>query len=417
MLFFLFLIFFFFFISLQSLCAAPMPRTLQRLSLVVQNVLSLIECPVCRDTITPPAMQCQNGHLLCVNCRIRAEKCPVCRDRYYPRPALIAEQLQAAITSAFNLCRNEDKVRQKIFERHRRQQQMVRTTLKQHQSFKAQHTVELAKAVKHNSCVGKVTTDRPSKCHKFLTKLLTSKAYSMENLTNGNNNTLTTTTSTTTSTIQQHERQQCKNAASVATNQLLNDCNTVSNKNIYLLSSLYNNYKLQPMDAVASMEDINCTINSKPCCQQQIINNNNMKKVSTSLNNLTKTTASCLLETTITSAASRRPYPAMRVYETPYATIPRAIKPQENFSAENHDLCQCKRKTTASSLTSLNLSLSKTLPSPTSSCCCRCHSLATDSTKSLSGILHSCQSSLSSSASASTTATAKLSSSHSFVFS
>ncbi|TMW52254.1 hypothetical protein DOY81_002657 [Sarcophaga bullata] len=395
----------------ESLCAAPMPRTLQRLSLVVQSVLSLIECPVCRDTITPPAMQCQNGHLLCVNCRIRAEKCPVCRDRYYPRPALIAEQLQAAITSAFNLCRNEDKVRQKIFGRHRRQQQMVSATLKQlqqqhlheqqeqeqHQSLKAlHHTAE------QTSCIRKVT-DRRSKCHKFLTKLLTSKAYSMENLTNGHNNALTTTT-TTTSAIQDHKQQQCKNAASV-TNQLLNDCKRIPDKNIYLFSPPNNNYKLQANAAAISMEDINWSINSKPCCQQQIINNNRRKQVSTSLNNLTSTTtASCLLEPAMMGIASIRPCPAMRVYGTPYATIPRAIKPQEN---------EGERGTTASSMTSLNLSLSMSLPSSAPSCS-RCHSLVTNSTKSLSIATNGCcQSSLSSSAPAS--AATPLSSSHSVV--
>lgn len=104
-----------------------MPTSLQRLSTVVQTVLSLLECPVCLESITPPAMQCQNGHLLCVNCRIRAEKCPVCRDRYYPRPALIAEQLHVAITSAFNLCQSEVKVRQRIFGRSKSRKQIQKT--------------------------------------------------------------------------------------------------------------------------------------------------------------------------------------------------------------------------------------------------------------------------------------------------
>ncbi|XP_028894396.2 uncharacterized protein LOC105209512 isoform X2 [Zeugodacus cucurbitae] len=100
----------------ESICCAPMPRTLQRLATIVQSILGIIECPVCLDTITPPVMQCQNGHLLCLNCRIRAERCPVCRDRYTPQRALIAEQIYAAITSAYNLCSgNEDKLRQKLY--------------------------------------------------------------------------------------------------------------------------------------------------------------------------------------------------------------------------------------------------------------------------------------------------------------
>ncbi|XP_018791378.1 PREDICTED: uncharacterized protein LOC108970441 isoform X2 [Bactrocera latifrons] len=93
-----------------------MPRTLQRLATIVQSILTIIECPVCLDSITPPVMQCQNGHLLCLDCRIRAERCPVCRDRYTPQRALIAEQIYTAITSAYNLCSgNEDKLRQKLF--------------------------------------------------------------------------------------------------------------------------------------------------------------------------------------------------------------------------------------------------------------------------------------------------------------
>ncbi|XP_075146193.1 uncharacterized protein LOC142220753 isoform X2 [Haematobia irritans] len=192
---------------LESLCAAPMPRSLQRLSTVVQCVLNVLECPVCLDTITPPAMQCQNGHLLCVDCRIRSESCPVCRDRYYPRPALIAEQLHAALTNAFNLCRNEDKVRQKIFGRHKRQLQMVKTTIecdawrrevhksmmttpvsllggeeRVWQKFPMQvreeegNKINVAMETKRNTTVSR-------SCNKFLAKLLKFKAFSMENLT------------------------------------------------------------------------------------------------------------------------------------------------------------------------------------------------------------------------------------------
>ncbi|XP_073818335.1 uncharacterized protein isoform X2 [Musca autumnalis] len=202
--------------SEESLCAAPMPQTLQRLSTIVQCVLNVLECPVCRDTITPPAMQCQNGHLLCVECRIRAENCPVCRDRYYPRPALIAEQLQTAITSAFNLCRNEDKVRQKIFGRHNRQLQMVKATLEcaglkrqLHKSMELSSSSSLAtmslpdrppvqKSSETMTARERLETDMSSQkhcnrtanggvCNKLLTKLFNFKAYSMENLTNNTN--------------------------------------------------------------------------------------------------------------------------------------------------------------------------------------------------------------------------------------
>lgn len=172
-------------------------------------------------------MQCQNGHLLCVNCRIRAENCPVCRDRYYPRPALIAEQLQAAITSAFNLCRSEDKVRQKIFGRHHRQQ-MARTSLeyltrteKVHKSSKETTTLTLpdneilpkttlaiASSTANNRCDEcsrrHVADKRVHKrinpttvCNKLLTKLLNYKTHSTENLTNASSSSMATSCSKT----------------------------------------------------------------------------------------------------------------------------------------------------------------------------------------------------------------------------
>ncbi|EDW28187.1 GL27120 [Drosophila persimilis] len=99
----------------NSICCAPMPTSLRRLSVALESILRLIECPICNLTITPPAMQCQNGHVLCVDCRIRAERCPVCRDFYTPRRALLAEQIYFTIANAFEMCRSEDKLRQKLF--------------------------------------------------------------------------------------------------------------------------------------------------------------------------------------------------------------------------------------------------------------------------------------------------------------
>ncbi|XP_030371023.1 uncharacterized protein LOC115621495 [Scaptodrosophila lebanonensis] len=99
----------------NTICCAPVTTSLKRLTIIVQGVLSIIECPVCINTITPPAMQCQNGHLLCLNCRIRAERCPMCREFYTPKRALIAEQIFVAMADTFELCRTENKLRHKIF--------------------------------------------------------------------------------------------------------------------------------------------------------------------------------------------------------------------------------------------------------------------------------------------------------------
>lgn len=79
--------------SPESLCCGPMPINLDRLSSCVQSILAALECPICLDTIPPPAVQCTNGHLVCVTCRSRAEKCPICRQRYSGGRSLIAEQV------------------------------------------------------------------------------------------------------------------------------------------------------------------------------------------------------------------------------------------------------------------------------------------------------------------------------------
>ncbi|XP_065366325.1 uncharacterized protein LOC135959177 [Calliphora vicina] len=463
----------------ESLCAAPMPRSLQRLSLVVQTVLSLIECPVCLDTITPPAMQCQNGHLLCVNCRIHAEKCPVCRDRYYPRPALIAEQIQSAITSAFNLCRNEDKVRQKIFGRHNRQRQMVKTTLEclqqkqqnQHPLHKSltadtqQHGCEKSLDVKtatatttiNRKCDRKVTdkffkcsSGNRTTCNKFLTKLLNSKAYSMENLTNGhNNNNNSATTARTTNTnnnfntchttitsaisqpqlfamqqqpnsshkhegeyraTQQQQTSSPLSSSVTNTNQFNDFPRNVARNHHYLLT-----HKTPHLNAIEN--DLN--INSKLCCKQ--MPNNKMKHFSLSSDtDLTRTKESitCLLESPsiFMNGTNKRPCPPA-VCETSYATIPRAIKVREKHFIQR-TMCQndvvlhgTNKETTSSalatnfpkshssSMTSLNLSLTMSSSATPSTGCCSSYCCSCSASSS-SSVTQNCQSSLSASTSA-----------------
>ncbi|XP_066992179.2 uncharacterized protein [Anabrus simplex] len=87
-----------------SLCGGtPTPLSLQRLSACLQAVLQLLECPVCLDTVPPPAYQCCNGHVLCGACRSRAERCPVCRVSMGPRGrCLLADKLHSLLTSTFN---------------------------------------------------------------------------------------------------------------------------------------------------------------------------------------------------------------------------------------------------------------------------------------------------------------------------
>ncbi|KAJ8880332.1 hypothetical protein PR048_016799 [Dryococelus australis] len=80
-----------------------MPTNLQRLTTSVSAILAALECPVCLDTIPPPAHQCSNGHLICVRCRVRAERCPVCRVRFCRGRSLLADRVFTSLTDAFGL--------------------------------------------------------------------------------------------------------------------------------------------------------------------------------------------------------------------------------------------------------------------------------------------------------------------------
>jgi len=44
------------------------------------SLLTLLECPVCLDHITPPIKQCTKGHLVCIDCFPRLPHCPTCRS-------------------------------------------------------------------------------------------------------------------------------------------------------------------------------------------------------------------------------------------------------------------------------------------------------------------------------------------------
>ncbi|XP_032595842.1 uncharacterized protein LOC6568015 isoform X2 [Drosophila grimshawi] len=99
----------------NSICCVPMPITLKRLVIIVDSILKVIECPVCNVTITPPVLQCQNGHLLCLDCRIRTESCPICRGFFTPIRSSVAEDIYSIIVLAFKHCRSTVKLRQKLF--------------------------------------------------------------------------------------------------------------------------------------------------------------------------------------------------------------------------------------------------------------------------------------------------------------
>ena len=57
------------------------------------DVLSLLECPVCLDHITPPVKQCVKGHLVCIDCFPRLHHCPTCRSSMCDERNLAMEQV------------------------------------------------------------------------------------------------------------------------------------------------------------------------------------------------------------------------------------------------------------------------------------------------------------------------------------
>ncbi|XP_023176852.1 uncharacterized protein LOC111603487 [Drosophila hydei] len=99
----------------SSICCVPMPIALKRLVIIVDSILRVIECPVCRSLIAPPVLQCQNGHLLCLECRIRTETCPVCRGYFTPIRSSIAEEIYSIIASTFEQLLPQSKFRHRFF--------------------------------------------------------------------------------------------------------------------------------------------------------------------------------------------------------------------------------------------------------------------------------------------------------------
>lgn len=75
-----------------------MPLSLQKLTSCVSAIVAALECPVCLDTIPPPAHQCVNGHLLCVRCRVHTDKCPICRVPFSRGRSLLADQVATSPT-------------------------------------------------------------------------------------------------------------------------------------------------------------------------------------------------------------------------------------------------------------------------------------------------------------------------------
>lgn len=110
-----------------------MPGNLQRLSAAMNAILLVLECPICLDMIPPPAHQCGNGHLICVQCRVKSERCPICRMRFTRGRSLLADQVFNSLTDAFELKEEAEetrpaKLRERIFGKKKTQHQQQNGT-------------------------------------------------------------------------------------------------------------------------------------------------------------------------------------------------------------------------------------------------------------------------------------------------
>ncbi|CAH0549747.1 unnamed protein product [Brassicogethes aeneus] len=47
-----------------------------------ENMLKLLECPVCMDVMRPPIYLCNSGHGICIVCRGKVSECPTCKDKW-----------------------------------------------------------------------------------------------------------------------------------------------------------------------------------------------------------------------------------------------------------------------------------------------------------------------------------------------
>lgn len=45
------------------------------------DVLPLLECPVCFDLPLPPIRTCIQGHIICADCCLKLPRCPLCQQR------------------------------------------------------------------------------------------------------------------------------------------------------------------------------------------------------------------------------------------------------------------------------------------------------------------------------------------------
>ncbi|CAH0549749.1 unnamed protein product [Brassicogethes aeneus] len=62
-----------------------------------ENMLKLLECPVCMSTMRPPIYQCNRGHSICIICHGEVNACPTCKGEWSNVRNFLVENLTANI--------------------------------------------------------------------------------------------------------------------------------------------------------------------------------------------------------------------------------------------------------------------------------------------------------------------------------
>lgn len=79
-------------LSRSNLNAKEAPQTYDELN---NELIQLLECPICFEYTTPPINQCLQGHIICNTCRQRVTTCPTCRTIFQESRNLIMEKVGA----------------------------------------------------------------------------------------------------------------------------------------------------------------------------------------------------------------------------------------------------------------------------------------------------------------------------------
>ncbi|KAJ4451995.1 hypothetical protein ANN_03479 [Periplaneta americana] len=58
-----------------------------------RGLLSVLECPVCKEFMGAPITLCEHGHNICGNCRPRLKNCPTCRQKLLSTRNIALEEL------------------------------------------------------------------------------------------------------------------------------------------------------------------------------------------------------------------------------------------------------------------------------------------------------------------------------------